>query len=179
MTAPVQPTTDLHLRDIHLPDPISWWPPAPGWWILLALIIFLTAGVIIGIKIYNSRALHRNVVSEIETIKNNFKINADQYELIQSLSVLLRRSCISFYPRNETAGLTGEDWLRYLDNTSPNRSSVQNYQFHQGIGAILASAPYMPESAVSSINTDALIALCESWLQAQPIKKQNRMMEAH
>ncbi|HVS24646.1 MAG TPA: DUF4381 family protein, partial [Gammaproteobacteria bacterium] len=28
--------TQLPLRDIHLPGLISWWPPAPGWWIAAA-----------------------------------------------------------------------------------------------------------------------------------------------
>ncbi|MBT3527943.1 MAG: DUF4381 domain-containing protein, partial [Porticoccaceae bacterium] len=27
------------LRGIHLPDPISWWPLAPGWWVLIVIFI--------------------------------------------------------------------------------------------------------------------------------------------
>ena len=27
-------TTQLDLRDIHLPEAIGWWPPAIGWWLL-------------------------------------------------------------------------------------------------------------------------------------------------
>ena len=33
----------LPLRDLHLPEPVGWWPPAPGWWILLLLVTTLLA----------------------------------------------------------------------------------------------------------------------------------------
>ena len=29
----------VNLKDIHLPSPVSFWPPAPGWWILAVLLI--------------------------------------------------------------------------------------------------------------------------------------------
>jgi len=47
MNVPEQNTDSL--RDIHLPDAISWWTPAIGWWILLALVI---AAFIVLPKIY-------------------------------------------------------------------------------------------------------------------------------
>ena len=28
----------LPLRDIHLPEAVSWWPPAYGWWLLVVLL---------------------------------------------------------------------------------------------------------------------------------------------
>lgn len=31
------------LRDIHLPEPIGWWPLAIGWYILIALALFLAS----------------------------------------------------------------------------------------------------------------------------------------
>ena len=37
------------LADIHLPTEISYWPPAPGWWILSILVVI---GVIYLLKSY-------------------------------------------------------------------------------------------------------------------------------
>ena len=31
--------SQIPLRDIHLPGAVAWWPPAPGWWVLLALAV--------------------------------------------------------------------------------------------------------------------------------------------
>ncbi|MCA9451888.1 MAG: DUF4381 domain-containing protein, partial [Nitrospira sp.] len=40
------------LRDVHLPPPISLWPPAPGWWITLGLVMM---GVILCLWILRNR----------------------------------------------------------------------------------------------------------------------------
>jgi len=26
------------MRELHLPDPVGWWPPAPGWWVVAVLV---------------------------------------------------------------------------------------------------------------------------------------------
>ena len=162
-------STDLPLRDIHLPDAVSWWPLAPGWWILAGTALVLVVIFFAARQYYRSKALLREANAELEIIKHQFAATNDQTELIKALSVLLRRSCISFYPRNETASLTGDAWLKYLDTTSPSVSSTTT-TFHDGIGAILASAPYMSDSATTKIDCDELIVLCETWLLAQPMK---------
>jgi hypothetical protein len=41
------PNIDLsQLKDIHLPDDISWWPLAIGWWLLITILptIFFIIG---------------------------------------------------------------------------------------------------------------------------------------
>ena len=36
----------IPLRDLHLPEAISWWPLAPGWWVVIGLTMVLI-GVIL------------------------------------------------------------------------------------------------------------------------------------
>ena len=49
MNAPAM--NELPLRDIHLPDAVSWWPPAIGWWLLAIIIVALAYGIYKIIKI--------------------------------------------------------------------------------------------------------------------------------
>jgi len=163
----------LNLRDIHLPEPISWWPVAPGWWLLLAALCLIIIVFFISRKIYISRQLNRDIKAELGQIKQQFEKTQNKSELARSLSILLRRASISFYPATDIAGLTGESWLSFLDES--NASSSLNSKFLSDTGKVLLSAPYLPESSLAGDNgqdydAKKLIQLCESWLLS-PHKK--------
>lgn len=153
---------ELPLRDIHLPDPISWWPLALGWWLLLLALAtpFILWGILKLWRTVQQRyALKRAALIEFKRIENTFSDNQNELELMQSLSTLLRRCCISHYSRAATASLTGEQWLSLLDQY------VDNHDFSQGPGRSLISGPYQKNI---SIDSDALLTLCKQWIKRLP-----------
>ena len=158
-----QPT--LELRDIHLPEPISWWPLAPGWWILAAGILLLFIIAFIFRKVYQARQIKRDIAAELERIKQRYSDTQSNVELARSLSILLRRVSITCHPDHDVAGMTGEDWLHWLDQVQHNVKANKT-SFVSDTGRLLLSAPYLPDDAVIDFDAQALIELCESWLLA-------------
>ena len=160
----INPQT-LNLRDIHLPDPISWWPLAPGWWIVLAAAVCIGIAIFITRKIYRSRQLKRDINAELEEIKKQFQQTQNKSSLAKSLSILLRRASISYFSsiyttEHHIAGLTGEHWLIWLDETQASADK----RFQSDIGKVLLNAPYLPENSELDYDAQQLIQLCESWL---------------
>jgi hypothetical protein len=151
------------LRDIHLPEPVSWWPPAPGWWLLLLLLLGAAICLWWLRRRYAGRFLVKRLVSaglnELKQIERRYRDEQDNGELVRRLSALLRRIAVSRYPRHETAALTGEPWLRLLDR------QIGRPDFSGGIGRILTSAPYQAEP---QLDADALLALCREWITSLP-----------
>lgn len=155
----------LNLLDIHLPEPVSWWPPAPGWWLLLIVIILLPGGFRLMQNQRRKKQLKKTTLVRLDAIFSQYEQDSDATKLLQSLSVLMRRSCISYHPRIDSAGLTGQAWLQYLDSTTAHKG------FEHGVGEILATAPYRPAHIASVTDTQQLRELCAHWLAAQALPK--------
>ena len=153
----MQPT-QLPLKDIHLPEAIGWWSPAIGWWLLAIAIPLL----IIFLVWFYKRLTRKTALKTAKKILAHIKQDATQDKLliICELSVLLRRVAISVSPRAKAAGLTGRQWLEFLD------SSVKGAPFSEGIGQLLADAPYRKTPA-TELEVSQLIGLCGDWLNAQ------------
>ena len=112
----MSPDPLAELRGYHLPDPVVWWPPAPGWWALAVLLSLLT---LLGVHWFLVRRRRceaaRRALAEIRALKAGFVREPDAAAAARALSQLLRRFAIARFGVRQAAGLTGDDWLGLLD----------------------------------------------------------------
>lgn len=149
------PQDSLALRDIHLPEPISWWPPAPGWWLLLAALVLLGLLGWYAWRNYQRTQIQRQARLALHHIRQRYQQQRDDQMLARECSQWLRRVSLSLFPRQQVAGLTGEAWLQWLDQGSDGQA------FQQGVGRVLCAAPYAKQV---ELDAEALLTLCEQWL---------------
>ena len=153
--------SSLPLRDIHLPDPVSWWPPAPGWWLVLAAV---AAGLgYAAWRHYRYRA-HRVALRAIAGISAELGRGGEPIRCLQALSVVLRRFAITAAGdarEHGVPGMVGRRWLEYLEARSREGG------FEHGVGRMLLDAPYAPAHRVSPQQALALARLCGDWVKAQ------------
>ncbi len=152
------PASPLPLKDIHLPEAVSWFPPALGWWLLVLCLPLVTAFLYWLYKRLTRQTALKSAKKILATIQQDRL--GDNHKKLSELSVLLRRVAISLNPRAEVASLTGAAWLAFLD------SSLKDAPFSQGIGQCLSYAPYQ-KTPLTETQMNALIALCANWLNAQ------------
>ena len=152
------PTTQLPLKDIHLPEAIGWWPPAIGWWLLAVFIPLVIAFLYWLYKHLTSKTAIKTAKKNLAAIKHNPEL--DNNQKLRELSMLIRRVAISVTPRTEVASLTGRQWLAFLDK------SVTGAPFSEGCGQLLADAPYR-NNPPTELEISQLFSLCEDWFKAQ------------
>ncbi len=147
------------LRDINGLDYISWWPLAPGWWILLGLVFSIWLGVLF-YRRYRAKkearwqAQIKSLFSDLRTIKST-------KEKAATLSELLRRLAIRKYGRESCAGLEGDEWLRWLTQHDPKEFDWLMK------GKILIEAPYMPDDTQQGeFDFEPLIKASEKWVKS-------------
>jgi hypothetical protein len=157
VVTPGDPLTDL--RGYHLPDPVSWWPPAPGWWVLALLGLCLAALFVHWLASrYRRGAAMRVAKAELAGLRADFARDRDAGAYARGLSRLLRRFALSRFPRDAVAGLTGEKWLAFLDSRGGEG------RFADGPGSLLLEAPYRSISA-SDAGVDELAELVLDWIR--------------
>lgn len=144
----------LPLRDIHLPAPVGWWPPAIGWWLLLGVLLLLIAIGVWGYRRWRRVTPVKLALAALDELRADG--GRSEVDKLRQLAILMKRVALSRGPREDIAALSGEDWLRWLDQKTGDT------RFSDGPGRLLADAPYRPVPPVDQL--EALFALCREWL---------------
>lgn len=157
----------LPLRDLHLPDAIGWWPPAPGWWLLLGLLLLGSALAARALYRRNRHnAARRLALAELARLKKAWDRDRNTAVLATATSDLLRRAMLAYAPRHEVAGLTGRAWLEWLDR------GLERQPFSRGPGRNLEDLPYRdPAVSAGDVDVDGLVKAVRRRLQT-PLPEQ-------
>jgi hypothetical protein len=133
-----------NLRPLALPAPVPWFPPQPGWWILLAaLLACLSLGIWRLAKIYRANAYRRAALSALQTLSH-----LPPTEMAPALAALLKRTALAAYPRALVAGLTGPAWQQFLSGTEPLIQTLRR--------ATLTTQPLTQAEAATALQSAAL-----------------------
>lgn len=138
------------LRDIHLPT-AGWWPPAPVWWLLAALLLFGAAGIAWLLWRHARRRPLRAALREIGILESSFARDGDVAWLADAASRLLRRIARRIDP--VAASRSGEAW----------RAFVHRHANDAGTRKILDELIEARFRAQPALDVPALMAALRAW----------------
>ena len=145
--------SQLPLRDLHLPDPVGWWPLAPGWWLLLAMLAAALVWLaVVARSRHRQGAARRHALRKLRELERRYAEDGDAVQLAIDVSALLRRAILAYSPRADVAGLTGPAWMERLD------SGLAAPLFADGAGRALLDLPYRRPGADHSADVTALLS---------------------
>ncbi|MBL4572044.1 MAG: DUF4381 domain-containing protein [Gammaproteobacteria bacterium] len=109
------------LADIHLPEPVSNWPPAIGWWILAAIALVL---LVILFRNFANRQRQQKIcqyaVAELQRCYDSYS-QVDPANIVQSkldyvnqFNTVIRRVALVHYPQANAASLDGASWVDFI-----------------------------------------------------------------
>ena len=143
-----------NLRDLAMPAPVSFWPPAVGVWILAAgLCALLAVALWRAVRRYRASAYRRAAVAELGAIA------AGAPGAAEKVSAILKRVAMVDYGRPRVASLTGAAWADFITANGGTDAAV--------IGQALTGA-FDARRAPDPSAHQRLVAAATRWVRGRP-----------
>ena len=152
---------ELALKDIHLPEVSLWWPLATGWWLLLILLFLFIFYAPRLLRWLRWKPVKTLALRELVRIRDDMNEDLDRQKVLREISVLLRRTVISYCGRADSASITGKRWVQQLKQLSGDECFTAEQSEWLSVGQ------YKPSAAC---DLQAMLQSCENWLNALPRK---------
>lgn len=163
----------LPLADIHLPNAVSAWPPAIGWWLVAVLIIMMLIGVFYGYKYYQKKYGYRRAA--LNLLRQHHQAyqakQTSSFDTAISMMTILKRTAITAY-KVEHAALFGQAWIDFL-----NQQSKESH-FTDALANWMVTLQYQntnnqhknnqESEDKSNIDINELYRACQLWIKQHP-----------
>jgi hypothetical protein len=101
------PASLENLRDIVVPEPPPLWPPAPGVWVLLMIVVAVSIALFLWWRRARARSAYRR--AGLALLKNA--------RTVREVNIIVKRVALAVFPRSTVAPLWGDEWKAFLDGT--------------------------------------------------------------
>ncbi|WP_152224630.1 DUF4381 domain-containing protein [Pseudomonas sp. SCB32] len=156
------------LEPLIAPAPIAWWPPAPGWWVVAALIPIALWLLWLTRKHWQPRRkpkevaeapldpLRQAALEELARLPRPYD-RAPAGPWLQAINGLLKRVSRARWPDSHSHTLSGRAWLAFLDNRCPAAGLTR--------WMILVEGGYRSECQLDDKAINGLTAAVEIWVR--------------
>jgi len=141
------------LKELPLPEPVSWLPATPGWLVVGAILLAtLAAFAWLRWRAWQRQRYRREALARIAAIGAGA-------EALAELPLVLRATALAAFPRDEVASLRGAIWVEWLNENGG--------RFDLADAECLDLLPYDPDTArdLSPLVATRLVAASRAWVK--------------
>ena len=152
------------LADIHLPEPVSYWPPAIGWWILAAIALVLLALLFRKFaKIRRQQKICQYAVAELQRCYDSYSqadpatIDQSKLDYVNQFNTVVRRVALVHFPQANVASLDGASWVDFI--RQKGESSLMTDE-------IATALQYGRFQTKCDVDVDAMQGFGQQWIES-------------
>ena len=157
------------LKEIALPDPVSYMPQTIGWYILFAVVLILA--VWLGYRGYRRWMVNRYrtfALRRLDDIEQQLRQPDTRMNALTAIPVLIKQTALRCYRRAEIAQVSGKEWLAFLDK------SYGGKEFKEGAGRLLPDLSYQSSANLEGVEDSKvgeLLSLIKIWIRKHKNKE--------
>jgi len=156
---PITETALRSLKEIAIPQPISWMPQTWGWAVLAVILVgAILLGALLLYRRWRKNAYRREALRLLAQIAVDFRNAQTREATVARLGELLKRTALAAWPREMTAAMSGAEWVNFI-------RSHQSSQFGRALDDYLNDGEYRSTAALNADTANELISDTRRWIE--------------
>ncbi|MGQ3212590.1 DUF4381 domain-containing protein [Shinella sp.] len=161
-TTPLDPLTKValeSLKDIAVPQPVSWMPQTWGWSLVAVLFAFAVVAILLHrVRLYRANAYRREALGLLDGMEAKLQNAAERDQALCDLAEVLKRTALAGWGRADVAALSGAAWVAFLEEHGDRQNG-------HVLAALLDDGEYRNGSGAAAPTSDDTLSSARNWIR--------------